>query len=308
MWKDFHLHDNYFMRIIEREYTVIINSVPDLLIYSCFGKEHKKFNCHKLFYSGESVQPLINDYDFSISHEISKRASHYHLPYGAFRLFELNAIEELTRLKTDEEVEGIIGLKEGICSIVVSNGLQEVRNNFLSYLQEHMFVASGGKYKNNIGASIANKSLFISKYVFNICFENSSQEGYLTEKIVDAFLANCIPIYWGDPRVINFFNPSKFIYFDGSNYQECLQKMIMIYEDKKLLFDILKAPVFTGNIPNHIFDQKAFFNFIHLCCQESFTNGKGDRFLFKRYLRLLPGIVSRKLKTTLVLMKKYLKR
>lgn len=35
--------------------------------------------------------------------------------------------------------------------------------------------------------------------MFSICIENSSNKGYHTEKIIDAFLSKTIPIYWGCP-------------------------------------------------------------------------------------------------------------
>ena len=35
------------------------------------------------------------------------------------------------------------------------------------------------------------------KYKFNICFENSSTPGYVTEKIIQSMYVNSIPIYWG---------------------------------------------------------------------------------------------------------------
>ena len=44
------------------------------------------------------------------------------------------------------------------------------------------------------------KLKIISNHKFNIAFENSSYPGYVTEKITDAFIANTIPIYWGDKK------------------------------------------------------------------------------------------------------------
>lgn len=34
-------------------------------------------------------------------------------------------------------------------------------------------------------------------YAFVVAFENTKAEGYVTEKIVNAFLAGAVPIYWG---------------------------------------------------------------------------------------------------------------
>ena len=51
----------------------------------------------------------------------------------------------------------------------------------------------------------------ISKYKFALCFENLSFPGYVTEKIVDCFVAGVIPIYLGAPDIEEFVPPESFI-------------------------------------------------------------------------------------------------
>ena len=41
--------------------------------------------------------------------------------------------------------------------------------------------------------------------------ENSEGDGYISEKIVDAFLAGTIPIYYGDYMIDEFINPKTYI-------------------------------------------------------------------------------------------------
>jgi alpha(1,3/1,4) fucosyltransferase len=41
--------------------------------------------------------------------------------------------------------------------------------------------------------------------------ENSYFPGYSTEKLTDPFVARSVPIYKGDPRVAEWFNPKAFI-------------------------------------------------------------------------------------------------
>eukprot|EP00439_Symbiodinium_sp_Y106_P071575 s915_g12.t2 len=43
-------------------------------------------------------------------------------------------------------------------------------------------------------------------------YSSGHRRRYVTEKIVNAFLAGCIPIYWGSRAVLDIFNPSSFIY------------------------------------------------------------------------------------------------
>jgi hypothetical protein len=51
----------------------------------------------------------------------------------------------------------------------------------------------------------------LDKYKFSICFENSAQPGYVTEKIVDCFIAGTIPIYFGAPDINNIIPNSAYI-------------------------------------------------------------------------------------------------
>ncbi|CAE8650562.1 unnamed protein product, partial [Polarella glacialis] len=52
----------------------------------------------------------------------------------------------------------------------------------------------------------------LQPYRFALVFENKLVPGYVTEKIVNAFLAGSIPIYWGSRAVLDLFNPEAFVY------------------------------------------------------------------------------------------------
>jgi hypothetical protein len=49
--------------------------------------------------------------------------------------------------------------------------------------------------------------------MFTIAVENSSNRGYHTEKVIDAFLSKTFPIYWGCPNLEELgYDPNGFIY------------------------------------------------------------------------------------------------
>ena len=99
----------------------------------------------------------------------------------------------------------------GFCSFLYSNEKARERIDFFHRLSEVGRVDSGGKVLNNIGYRVEDKLKFYGKYKFSIAFENSQFPGYTTEKILHAFMANTVPIYWGNPLVGNDFNPDSFI-------------------------------------------------------------------------------------------------
>ena len=88
---------------------------------------------------------------------------------------------------------------------------------------------------------------FIKDYKFVISFENSSHEGYTTEKILEPLLANCIPIYWGDPKVNLDFNKNRFLnYTDFRNEKEFINKILEVDNDDLKAFEILRVKCFTN--------------------------------------------------------------
>jgi alpha(1,3/1,4) fucosyltransferase len=65
-------------------------------------------------------------------------------------------------------------------------------------------------YANYFGW-VADKVAAIGKNKFIICYENMIKEGYVSEKIFDAFNAKVVPIYWGDPRITDRVPKDTFI-------------------------------------------------------------------------------------------------
>ncbi len=63
---------------------------------------------------------------------------------------------------------------------------------------------------------IKDKIATLGNYKFNLCIENVSHPGYVTEKIIEAFVAGTVPVYWGAPdieRIIpadTYINANKF--------------------------------------------------------------------------------------------------
>jgi hypothetical protein len=57
----------------------------------------------------------------------------------------------------------------------------------------------------------------LQRYRFTICFENCQQPANLTEKLLNAWLAGTIPIYWGCPGVLEWLNPNAFLYLPDAS-------------------------------------------------------------------------------------------
>ncbi len=59
--------------------------------------------------------------------------------------------------------------------------------------------------------------LLMRSYRYVLLFENSDNPGWITERILTAFLSGSVPIYWGTRDVLRFFNPASFIYLPKYN-------------------------------------------------------------------------------------------
>lgn len=248
-WRGFDKKDNFFYNLLSQRYDVEISSQPDYLIYSYFGKDYHKYDCIRIYYTGENIRPDFNECDYSFSFDfIENSERNYRLP-----LYALYA--DVNLLTRGKDIEKIVAEKTQFCNLVVSNPNAKKRIDFFHKLSKYKKVDSGGRILNNIGGPIQNKLEFIKDYKFTIAFENSSYPGYTTEKIFEPMLVHSLPIYWGNPLVYKDFNTKSFInYHDYENEDEVIQRIIEIDTDINLYKEYLAQPYFTGNVINQYVD------------------------------------------------------
>jgi hypothetical protein len=67
--------------------------------------------------------------------------------------------------------------------------------------------------RHNIEEARKGKEEVFGDSMFGVAIENTSHNGYFTEKILDCFLLKTIPMYWGCTNIDNFFNKEGIIKF-----------------------------------------------------------------------------------------------
>jgi hypothetical protein len=93
-----------------------------------------------------------------------------------------------------------------------------------------------------------------SKYRFVVAFENSVVDGYITEKILNAMLADAIPIYFGPKQVKSYFNPDAFIDCgDFDSLRECASFVARVDANASLLSSYLSAPRISEQQADELF-------------------------------------------------------
>jgi len=257
---------NFFTQALEHRFQIVRDDVnPQYLIYGegVYGQNHRRFGREvtKIFYTGENVRPPWDECQFSMTFDHENSAKHYRLP-----LYVIDMWGAVSEEWTDDYYQ-LVGLKHDyekdydtrkFCSFVVSNPNQEMRNKAFHFINEYKTVASGGPHLNNIGSVLPRDKLqyklnFMNDYRFNICFENGSYPGYVTEKLFNALQVKTMPIYWGSNTVGRDFNCSAFINAaDHGNFNKLVDYVQHLDSPggKQEYLDIIEQPAFKNDVPN----------------------------------------------------------
>lgn len=254
----FNKTNNFFYNLLKPHFNIEICDKPDFLIYSQDGDNHKMHNCVKVYFTVENYAPDWNECDYAFTCRYIEDARHLRFPlyvwYGGPHPL----------LKHKDNVDSLVAEKSKFCSFVVSNkSLKKTqkRIEFFHRLNARKKVDSAGTFLNNVGYSIPHgsgeKVKFLRAYKFNIAFENASIPGYTTEKLYEAMQARCIPIYWGNPRVSEEFNPKSFLnYADFQNEDELIDRILELDSDEQKYRAMLAEPYFVNNVANKYFSHQ----------------------------------------------------
>ena len=232
-------------RILRRFYDVeIVERSPDYLVDGGLGNEHLDYPATvKIVFIGESYCPDFNLFDYAVGFDdISFGDRYLRVPLYAF----YGAFQDLcSRPNRPLDAERL--LRRGFCSFVVSNPDGDpMRVEFFRRLSKYKPVASGGRMFNNVGGPVADKYDFISKYKFNIAFENSAVPGYTTEKVMEPLSVGSVPIYYGNPRIEDDFNPGCMVRVASrDDVERAVEEIVALDRDDDAYLAKLAAPTFV---------------------------------------------------------------
>lgn len=211
------IQDDWFIRFFELACNHFHDADPhNIVVYSLFGnrtfpneverKKHVNFlfvgentylsNEDPLCYTMDAVLSFFENTERSIRLPLWMIYWNFHL-HGLFDI-----VPSDTRHRLHKSVIVVShdnnGVRRQICDKVMHGHGIPVDSSFpgVPYNDLVTIPTKGTKHKHGL----------LQKYMFNICAENSSREGYVTEKIFQALAAGCVPIYWGhapvEPRIL----------------------------------------------------------------------------------------------------------
>lgn len=145
--------------------------------------------------------------------------------------------------------------KKNVCVIISNGGDSEGRNLFIEELNKKVHIDYAGQYKNNVERI---KDLhcspgfidFVSQYKIIITMENSKNNNYITEKILEGFAANTVPVYWGADNIGDYFNKERFVNvksFSTDDMNQSIDKIMQIINNDELYLEIINKPIYANN-------------------------------------------------------------
>lgn len=264
-WPTFNVLDNLFLHFLdtlsdEYSYEVVEDQSRevDVLFYSLFGFDHRTWPAkRRIHYAGENSRPPLNEADLSFTFDRFECDIHVRLPlwvlyvdwygkdldpehvgpealFAPGRKFHKDQEASISMMNSNPQ-----GFRRELFPLLLSElGDQAVSlGNFMT--SEHLDpVPFGGKLAA------------IRMYKLHLAIENSVYPGYCTEKILQAFGANTVPVYYGDPTVAYDFNPDAFLNINGMTAREALEAIKDLLNDEARMARMLaerpiKDPGFT---------------------------------------------------------------
>jgi len=148
--------------------------------------------------------------------------------------------------------------KERCCAYAFSNRVSEREHLFLGMRRRepscHSFGCSVPTHDNPFslaqGGRHQNAEMFKKHgFAYAVAMENRIAPGYITEKIGNAYLADTVPIYWGDSAAITeMFNPASFInVLDYPTIDKAAETAVNIWSDPQKYQKYLDAPITVNN-------------------------------------------------------------
>lgn len=224
-------------------------------------------NRKRLFFTGENVHhPVFNDYkdnllghssiDLSLGFDYIDNPRYLRFPIWLLEMFPPNSTiddikhicNRLSHQHLEPERSRFCALVSGTSTWLGTESL-EMRTTMVKHLNAIDRVDCAGRLLHNTDELKErfgdNKAEFLKQYRFFICPENTSVEGYVTEKLFHCIGSGCIPIYWGacgnpEPDVLNhdailFWQP------DGDN-SELLHKIEELNNNPALYREFFEQP------------------------------------------------------------------
>lgn len=222
-WGSFKKDDNLFTRMLSRYFNVEISENPDFVICSNRGNpfEYMKYDCVRIMFMGENLSPDFTVFDYVIGFDFMEFGDRYfRLPFAFY--FD-DAKPWIPEKLTKERAIEILEAKKYFCNFIYGHPSSHgMREKLFETLNSYKTVVSPGSFLNNMNGekkrcSWQEKHEYVKASKFTIAGDSINYPGFVTEKIVDPFRFNSVPIYFGSTKIEEDFNTDSFIWCKSEN-------------------------------------------------------------------------------------------
>lgn len=158
--------------------------------------------------------------DFAMGFDIIDDPKYMRFPYWIYSHFPPEATEEDIENQLDF-YNSVSHEKSKDVAVVTSHDISGTRTLIANDINRFVDISYASTWRNNTSEMYTkyhnDKFAFLNQFKFYLCAENMIVDGYVTEKLFDAFHCDCIPLYAGggdylEPKVIN---PKAIVKWDG---------------------------------------------------------------------------------------------
>ena len=174
-----------------------------------------QFAKRSIWYTGENIRPpLLSEYDAYLSFDQEPYdGRNAYLPLWWLRL---NWFE---KFKYDDQV----GIGIDIDKLLLKRELASPKSKFacafvgnphpirMHFIEKLSKLGQVDVFGRSVGRPVANKYEIAKDYKYSVCFENDNFPGYVTEKLIDAYVTDTVPIYWGNLGTDKNINVNAFL-------------------------------------------------------------------------------------------------
>ena len=235
----------------------------------------RQFEGKKVFYTGEDVEHpgtqlalYYGDYcldhtDLSLGFGQVQHARYLRFPYWILTTFspedDAAAIRERIRQINESHFE-----KSRECVLINKHDPAGTRELVYNGVKDILDVKLAGQWRNNtreLWDDFGNdKEAYLRTFKFNICAENNNTKDYVTEKIFDAFIAGCIPLYYGalndpEPGLIN--REAVIFWNKEGNNAENREKIRELKQNESLYQEFMSRPKLFPAAAEYVIDRYA---------------------------------------------------
>lgn len=265
---EFNPNDNSILDILKKHYDVQVCDDPDYLFCGVLYKGYFNQGVYdkyilsdskiRIMFDGENLVPDFNLVDYAVcQYPIEYFDRNCYFPCGIEAFTNRRTFFRELQDKDRNYSEEFLKAKEFFASFIASHDSENnMRGDFFKVLNKRKRVESVGSYLNNMpnGETVdwldGSKLDFQKKCKFSLCFESTKDEGFITEKIVEAFYSDTIPVYYGSSNITDIFNPKAFINVgDYESFDAAIDKILEIENNDELYLSMMRQPIF--NNPNY---------------------------------------------------------